>query len=133
LSDGGRRGERFLRDLLPGSGADTAADADEAPGITRVFRRLLIGVAEACSGFGSAARHRFWCALSLPELDFRVHAAMDRRRLDEVELEEHNLILEIATLGTSDGFCKVLREEKAAIQARLDAGQPEWTSRVRSS
>jgi len=54
----------------------------------------------------------------------------DRRRLDEVKLEERNLIREIAKLGTSDEFYEVLaelREEKAAIQARIEAGQPEWS------
>jgi hypothetical protein len=52
------------------------------------------------------------------------------RWLDEVKLEERNLIREIAKLGTSDEFYEVLRElreEKAAIQARIEAGQPEWS------
>ena len=56
--------------------------------------------------------------------------AADRRRLDEVKLEERNLIREIAKLGTSDEFYEVLRElreEKAATQARIEAGQPEWS------
>ena len=56
--------------------------------------------------------------------------AVDQRRLDEVKLEERNLIREIAKLGTSDEFYEVLRElreEKAAIQARIEAGQPEWS------
>jgi hypothetical protein len=56
--------------------------------------------------------------------------AVDQRRLDEVKLEERNLIREIAKLGTSDEFYEVLRElreEKAAIQARIEAGQPDWS------
>jgi hypothetical protein len=56
--------------------------------------------------------------------------AADRRRLDEVKLEERNLIREIANLGTSDEFCEFLRElceVKAAVQARIEAGQPEWS------
>jgi len=51
--------------------------------------------------------------------------AVDQRRLDEVKLEEHNLIREIAKLVTSDEFYEVLRElreEKAAIQARIEGG-----------
>jgi hypothetical protein len=54
--------------------------------------------------------------------------AADQRRLDEVKLEERNLIREIAKLGASEEFYEVLRElreKKATIQARIDAGQPE--------
>ena len=43
---------------------------------------------------------------------------------------EAMLIREIAKLGTSDEFYEVLRElreEKAAIQARIEAGQPVWS------
>jgi hypothetical protein len=56
--------------------------------------------------------------------------AADRRRLDEVKLEERKLIREIAKLGTSDEFYEALRElreEKVAIKARVEAGQPEWS------
>ena len=56
--------------------------------------------------------------------------AADRRRLDEVKRKERNRIREIAKLGISDEFYEVLRElreEKAAIQARIEAGQPEWS------
>jgi hypothetical protein len=64
-----------------------------------------------------AARRSLRLAQSRFEESHRTLAA-DRRRLDEVRLEERNLIREIAKLGTSDEFYEVLRElreEKATI------------------
>jgi hypothetical protein len=62
--------------------------------------------------------------------------AADRRRLDEVKLEERNLIREIANLGTSDEFYEVLRElrEEKALSRRASrqasrSGAPQaWRS-----
>ena len=54
----------------------------------------------------------------------------DRRRLDEIVLEERNLIREVAKLGSSDEFYAVLdelREEKETIQSRVEASQPRWS------
>ncbi len=51
----------------------------------------------------------------------------DRRRLEEIGLEERKLIREIAKLGASDEFYTVLdelREEKDVIQSRVEASQP---------
>ena len=56
--------------------------------------------------------------------------AADRRRLAEIALEERNPIREIAKLGASDGFYAVLdelREERAAVQSRVEASQPRWS------
>ena len=56
--------------------------------------------------------------------------AADEHRLGELKREERNLLREIAKLGTSDAFYEVLeelREEKAAIRARVEATQPEWS------
>jgi hypothetical protein len=49
---------------------------------------------------------------------------------DQREIHRKKHILEYAELGTSDEFYEVLRElreEKASIQARIEAGQPEWS------
>jgi site-specific DNA recombinase len=54
----------------------------------------------------------------------------DRRRLDEIALEERNLSREIAKLGSSDEFYAVLdelHEEKGAIQSRVESSQPRWS------
>jgi hypothetical protein len=53
----------------------------------------------------------------------------DRRRLHEIAGEELNLVREVARLGGSDAYHKVLEElseEKLKIEERFAASKPKW-------